>query len=235
MDRILILAGGFGTRLRSVVSDVPKPLAPINGKPFLTFLLESWVKQGIENYTFLLHHESDMMIRYIKSLQSSILQNAEVQWMVEPWPLGTGGSIAYAVHHRFIKGDFIVANADTWLGSGIQEVVASEANAIGVVKVENTSRYGQVIVENKLVTSFLEKEASSGSGWINAGLYKLSAPLFEGFAGQVFSLERNIFPQLAKEKQLKAVSLDTEFIDIGIPEDYHRFIEWVKLDGKKSL
>lgn len=226
---MLVLAGGFGARLSSVVSDVPKPLAPVMDRPYLHYLIESWVAQGVTSLTFLLHHKAELIRAFLKLQQSEgRLMGCKVDALTEPQPLGTGGAVAYAVQQLRLAGTFLVANADTWLGSGVTQVSAADAPAIALVQVENSERYGSVQFRNNRVIAFEEKQSSARSGWINAGLYHLRADLFHGWDGQPFSLERELFPKLVASDGLNAVPLDTDFIDIGIPEDYFRFCRWIE-------
>jgi D-glycero-alpha-D-manno-heptose 1-phosphate guanylyltransferase len=232
---LLVLAGGFGTRLRTAVSAVPKALAPVADRPYLYYLIENWVEQGVTSLTFLLHYQADLIEGFLESWQSmgKTPSNCAVRTVIEPRPLGTGGAIAFAVQQLEITGSFLAANADTWLGSGIQQVSNARAPAMAVVRVENSERYGSVRVEQNTVTGFDEKQHSGGAGWINAGLYHLHAAQFQDWNCQPFSLEREMFPALANAGQLKAIPLGTEFIDIGVPEDYFRFCRWIE-SGKLS-
>jgi len=232
---LMVLAGGFGTRLRSVVSNVPKPLAPVAGRPFLQYLIESWLEQGVTKLTFLLHYQAGMITGFLASQQGcELLRGCEVQILTEPRPLGTGGAVAYAVQQTGLTGPFLVANADTWLGSGLGEVLANAPPAIGVVRVNNSERYGSVRFGEHKVLAFEEKQNTKGAGWINAGLYHLRSDLFHEWNGQPFSLERDLFPDLAAAGRLGAAHLETEFIDIGIPEDYMRFCGWIE-SGKTRV
>lgn len=229
MTRLLVLAGGFGTRLRSVVDAVPKPLAPVAGKPYLHYLHESWTAQGVTAITFLLHYLAEPIKSFLKQEQrDGPLRNCAVDVVVEPTPLGTGGAIAYAVRQLGIRGDFLVANADTWLGSGIRALANTAAPALATIEVVDTGRYGNLDIRGTKVQGFREKQASGGRGWINAGLYHLSSDLFAEWDGAPYSIERDIFPGLARSGCLNAVALDTAFIDIGVPEDYFRFCRWIE-------
>jgi NDP-sugar pyrophosphorylase family protein len=226
---LLVLAGGFGSRLRSAVSDVPKPLAPVVGKPYLQHLIESWIDQGVTKFIFLLHYKADLIEEFLLSQKKNgRLKNCEMHILIEQQPLGTGGAVAYAVKQFHLTESFLVTNADTWLQTGINQAFESEAPAMAVLHVENSERYGSVKFELKNIISFEEKLVSSGKGWINAGLYHLSPDFFGDWNGQPFSLERELFPKLVVSGQLQAIPLNTEFIDIGIPEDYYRFCHWVE-------
>jgi NDP-sugar pyrophosphorylase family protein len=132
-----------------------------------------------------------------------------------------------------ITGDFFVANADTWLATGIRELGRVVAPAIATVNVSDTSRYGAVVKNDGLVRAFREKSESSGPGDINAGLYRLSADQFAGDEIRVGSFEVDVFPALVSQGALRMTHLKTDFIDIGIPADYFRFCEWIG-SGKAS-
>jgi D-glycero-alpha-D-manno-heptose 1-phosphate guanylyltransferase len=226
---LLVLAGGFGTRLRSVVSDVPKPLAPVLDRPYLHHLVESWVAQGVTRLTFLLHHQAELIAAFLQEQQrTGPLRNCALRMVTEPEPLGTGGAVAYAVRQLRMDSPFLVANADTWLGTGIAQISETDGPAMAIVHVANCERYGCLRTEKNKVVAFEEKQHSFGPGWINAGLYQLHADLFGGWDGQSFSLERELFPGLAVGGRLHAVPLQTDFIDIGVPDDYFRFCRWIE-------
>jgi D-glycero-alpha-D-manno-heptose 1-phosphate guanylyltransferase len=225
--KMLVLAGGFGTRLRDVVSDVPKPLAPVGSTPFLHYQVQHWVAQGVSSFIFLLHHQADLVDRFIEERRDGLLAGCTVQSITEPKPLDTGGAVAYAVRKIGLEGEFLVSNADTWLGSGVRELGSAGADAIIVVRQADVSRYGEVEVDGAgFVSAFREKSDSSGGGWINAGICALRAEHFTCWTGQSMSLEKDVFPKLLAARLLRAVPLESDFIDIGIPEDYLRFCRW---------
>ena len=230
MKNLIVLAGGFGSRLKTAVSDVPKPLAPIGDKTFLEYLINNWTKVGIKDITFLLHYESEKIIELLKSLsEKSFYKNVSFSFLVEDIPLGTGGSILNAIKVLNIKESFFVANADTWLSNGIQNLIQSDPISIGAIKVDQVDRYGSLDISNNKITSFIEKSNIGSSGWINAGIYHLSPEIFSKKNYQEsFSLEEVIFSELSLQNKLNACCLDGNFIDIGIPEDYYKFCEWVK-------
>ncbi|MZH02161.1 MAG: NTP transferase domain-containing protein [Nitrospinae bacterium] len=231
---LLVLAGGFGKRLRSAISEVPKPLAPVKGQPYLHYQIENWVDQGVTQLAFLLHYKADSIEAFLKAHQKQ-LENCKLLSLKESQPLGTGGAVAFAVQQFGLAGSFLVANADTWLSSGVQQVFDAEIPAIATVKVENSERYGSVKIEKNKIVAFEEKQNSSGPGLINAGLYHLHANLFRDWDGKPFSLERELFPKLASLGQLKSVFLETDFIDMGIPDDYFRICRWIESEKKGVL
>ena len=226
--RLLVLAGGFGTRLKTAIADVPKALAPIGDLPFLHLQLEHWRAQGSREFSFLLYHQADQIISFLQEQQGGLLKDCQVDWLIEPAPMDTGGALAHAVKTLGLKDDFLMINADTWLGGGIHEMMQSVAPAMAVVNLVDVSRYGQVHFDHaKRVTAFAEKNGQSAAGWINAGLCHLDAELFKNWDGQPFSLERELFATLVQNSRLTATPLQTDFIDIGVPADYHRFCRWV--------
>lgn len=234
--KMLVLAGGFGTRLQSVVTDVPKALAPVGDLSFLHLQIEHWIDQGLQSFVFLLHHQAGLIVNFLESEKKNLLKGCSVQWVTEPTPLGTGGAVANAVQKLHLSGDFLLTNADTWLGSGFQTVAQSAAPVLAVLHMRDASRYGQVQFDGKFhVTTFSEKGHHLGSGWINAGLCHLHSDFFSDWNGLPFSLERVLLPQLAGSGALTASKLQTDFIDIGIPADYLRFCRWIDIDRKGKL
>ncbi len=227
--KLLVLSGGFGTRLKSAVDEVPKALAPVGRFPFLRLQIEHWINQGIRNFCFLLHHQAELITEFLNLEKSYLLKDCDIDWLIESVPMDTGGAIANAVRARNIKGSFLATNADTWLGNGMYELRKNMSPSIAVIHLQDISRYGQVEFSKELrVNRFIEKTGERTSGWINAGIFHLDSSLFEGWKGQPFSLERELLPELVKCRILKAVPLETNFIDIGIPVDYHRFCKWIK-------
>lgn len=232
----MVLAGGLGSRLKTIVPEVPKALAPIYGVEFLQLQLAHWVEQGLRKFTFLLHHQAEKIIVFLKAQQAGVLKGCEVDWLIEPVPMDTGGAIAHAVKVLDLTGEILITNADTWLGGGILELMLSSSPAIAVVNLADVSRYGQVHFDhNQRVVTFNEKKSQRESGWINTGLYHLNTELFKGWEGHPFSLERELFPALIQNHYLTAVPLQIDFIDIGVPDDYFRFCRWVEAGRRIPL
>jgi len=231
---LLVLAGGLGTRLRSVVADVPKPLAPVDGHPFLHHAIENWRRQGIDKLMLLLQHRAEAIEKFVAE-HRELMAGLEVCISIEPQPLGTGGAVAHAVKAFGLSGSFLVTNADTWLGSGVTELAGARVPAMGIVRVDNVERYGCVRVDGGRIAAFSEKGCETGAGWINAGIYHLDAAVFDRWDGRPFSLEKELFPVLAAAGSLHGVALDTDFIDIGIPEDYARFCRWIASGKTEDL
>lgn len=234
--KLLVLAGGFGSRLQCVLPDTAKALAPVGEVPFLALQLENWIAQGIRSFVLLLHHHADQIIDFINNNKNPIIKDCEFKIIIETKPMDTGGAVANAVRELGLAGEFLVTNADTWLGSGIAELTVLPAHtpAMAVIRLDDSSRYGQVQFDDShRVTDFTEKDALSAAGWINAGLCRLSAEMFENWDGARFSLEKETLPTLVERGELQAVTISPEFIDIGIPADYQRFCRWIE-EGRKN-
>jgi D-glycero-alpha-D-manno-heptose 1-phosphate guanylyltransferase len=217
----IILAGGFGTRLRSVVSDVPKPLAPIAGRPFLAWLIDSLEAQGVSSVTLSVYHEWEKIRDYFAANPASL----PISYAVEEKPLGTGGAIAFAMRQHASDTSVLVLNGDTFVKadlSGLYQMHnASSANmSIVLREVPDSGRYGRVITEQSVVTSF--KQGLPGEpGYINAGIYVLSPDIFEGYRmPEAFSFEQDFMQVHVKSLKPASFVADEYFIDIGVPDDY---------------
>ena len=229
-EPIIILAGGFGTRLKSYLDGKPKPMADINGKPFIEYILKNLVQNGFNNFIFSLHYKSELIIEYLNLIKHELFIKCNVQYYVEETPLGTGGAVSYIISQANITGDFYVLNADTWIKDKLFELKESETNAIALIEVENSDRYGKVQINSEnIITNFIEKGDKLGKGLINSGFYKFNKRIFEGIEKKSYSLESDFFPILIKRRELRGVILNTEFIDIGVPVDYLRFCELIKI------
>lgn len=229
IPNLLVLAGGYGTRLSSELSGSPKPLAPIGNSCFLAYLLEAWKNSGVRRYAFLLHYQADQIINFLREHEENLLLDCEWSTIIEPTPLGTGGAIANAIKELNLQGNLLIANADTWVGNSLKVMATSHPPSIGVIQVNDTQRYGAIkFNKNQIIKEFTEKQDVKENGWINAGIYHLEAASFLQWNGLPFSLEQDFLPNLIKHKEVKAVPLETEFIDIGIPKDYKRFNQWIE-------
>ncbi|MER2492171.1 sugar phosphate nucleotidyltransferase [Catenovulum sediminis] len=229
---MLVLSGGFGTRLKSELGEMPKTLAPIGERFFLDYLLKEWIEQGITHYTFLLHHKYEQIINFINSqANESLLQHCKIDFIVESEPLGTGGAIANAIVKLGLTGNLLVANSDTWVPGAISSLLDdySGGNSIASVFIDDVGRYGRLRIVNGYVVEIDEKSIEGGPGWINAGIYMLDTKVFDNWQGHPFSLEKVTLRELAQTGKLKCQKLkNCDFIDIGVPSDYHRFIQWAK-------
>lgn len=229
---LLVLAGGFGTRLKSILPNTPKVMAPIGKKPFLYYQIENWSNQGIKSFIFLLHYQAEQIIRYCEDFLKKIFLDCNFKYIIEDKPLGTGGAIAFAVNSLNLKSNFLVINADTWLSDGLAEMKNSLSPAIGIIQLNNTKRYGNIIINNNnVIKNFSEKlpyKYKKHDIWINSGLYHFNPNLFKHLKNNSFSLEKDFITSMVKQNVVRAIKLNLldEFIDIGVPNDYNRFCEW---------
>ncbi len=219
---VAILAGGLGTRLRDVLGDTPKILAPVAGRPFLDHLLARLAAEGAARIVLCLGHLADKVTDY---LEDSGSVGADVRWIVEPQPLGTAGAVRHARDHLG-SDPVLVMNGDTWIDADLAPFVAAHRRSgatasVLCVRVDDVGRYGSVeIDESGQVQGFVEKDtARTGPGVINGGVYLLSRAgldLVEDLAGP--SLERDVLPRLPAGTVRGHVAEGAVFIDIGTPE-----------------
>lgn len=230
--KMLVLAGGFGTRLKKELNGKPKPLADINGTPFLQLQIDKWVQNGVTELIFLLYYESHQIISFLSENKEK-WKACSISWITEPKPMGTGGAICFAVQNLQLAGPFLVTNADTFLSGGFKEIWSTKSPSMLVKYSKDTERYGVISDdENGIVTTMREKPLHGSAGYINAGLYHFSAKLFQEWDGEAISLENSILNNFIENKMLKTCRVSVDFIDIGVPEDYKKFCDW-HLDGKK--
>lgn len=219
----IILAGGFGTRLRSVLADVPKPMAPIHDKPFLAYLLDYLQAQGITEVVLSVHYLREQIQAYFKDSY----QQMTIRYAIEEQPLGTGGAIIKSLQLVDKNQPVFVLNGDTFLRLNykvmlLQHHWQAAPLTMALRKIPDCSRYGVVITEEDKVVAFKE-QGTAAAGLINAGVYLLNPTLFNNTAlPEQFSFERDfLFPQIAT-LQPRPFIVDDYFIDIGVPEDYAR-------------
>lgn len=217
----VLLAGGFGTRIKDVLPDVPKPMAPLEGKPFLEWVLRYWRGQGVNRFVVSLGHLAPVAQRYLAERPPDGL---EIESLVEPAPLGTGGAIRYAAAHAALGDPFLVANADSLAAADCRPAfecaARSEIDAVILgLKVPDASRYGSLDTDpHGNLTGFREKQP--GVGLINAGVYILKRRLIDRFPPLTpLSLERDVFPALlASGARIAVVPAEAPFLDIGTRE-----------------
>jgi len=220
----LLLVGGLGTRLRSTVPSLPKPLASVGKKSFLELLICQLKHQGIRRVILCTGYLADQVENEFGDGRALDL---EISYSKELEPLGTAGAVKLAQSHLADPFDFLVMNGDSFLEIDLRQLIQfhRDRNALvsmAVVRVEDSSRYGTVQVEsNQKVIGFVEKAGSDGPGWINAGVYVFSPEVFQYIPQGRSSLEKDVFPHLLG-KGVYAQEHSGMFIDIGTPEDYRR-------------
>lgn len=219
----IILAGGLGTRLRSVVADVPKCLADVNGKPFLYYIINHLKRNGIKKFIFSLGYKSNQVETFIKS---NLLEEEYIN-VVEKEPLGTGGGIQLAMKMSS-ENNCIVVNGDTYFDVDLKELSSFhiKENAectISLKPMKNFSRYGSVAIHDNNTLSYFKEKQFVESGFINGGVYALNTQKFlkRHFPGK-FYFEKDYLEANVTSQAFKGFIQDKYFIDIGIPEDYQK-------------
>ena len=235
----LILVGGLGTRLRSVIADIPKPMAPVAGKPFLEYLI-GWVgRAGIQRVVLCAGYGAGQIKEYFGEGDAFGIQ---ITYSVEDEPLGTWGAIRLAGQQ--IKGQFVVLNGDSWLQVDLGRLLEFHRRKKGVctiaaVEVANSSRFGSMRMDGAgRVTEFSEKQRE-GSSLINGGVYVFSREIFGAVPPTTgpCSLEKEIFPALIP-REIYGMPVKGYFVDIGVPEEYKRLLQdargWMKALGLET-
>jgi D-glycero-alpha-D-manno-heptose 1-phosphate guanylyltransferase len=219
----IILAGGFGTRLQSVVTEVPKPMAPVAGHPFLEYLLAFAYRQGVEKTVLSVGYKKEV----IKAHFGAEWSGMKVEYAVEDEPLGTGGAIWNALKHCEDE-TVVVLNGDSLFEVDIQALYQQkkrkEADMVLSLKpMKNFDRYGVVEIDaNGRILEFKEKTFRD-KGLINGGVYCFDAGWAHGLglSGR-FSFEKEVLEHYIKTKAFYGYISEAYFIDIGMPEDYKR-------------
>lgn len=228
----IILAGGLGTRLRSVVKEVPKCMAPVAGKPFLWYLLKYLSRFDVSRVILSVGYLREIICKWIDEVKDEF--PFEFDYAVEDVPLGTGGGIKLALS-RTSDSDVVVLNGDTFFDVDLNALMETHkrlnaAITLALKPMCNFDRYGQVIIdeESGKIQAFKEKEHCR-EGLINGGVYVIckQESLFCGFP-EKFSFETAVLEPQCKLGKLVGVVQNGYFIDIGIPEDYSRANEAFK-------
>ncbi len=222
----IILAGGFGTRLQSVVKDIPKPMAPVHDKPFLAYLLEYLKSQGITRVVLSVHYLREQIEAYF----GAHYQGIDISYAVEDQPLGTGGAIVNALQFVDSAEPVFVLNGDTYLKLNYKAMFAQHQETSPVLtmalrKIQDCSRYGVVSLRDQEVVAFNE-QGTPAPGLINAGVYLVNPALIKLFPVSMssFSFEKEfLFPHISQLRP-RAFVVDDYFIDIGVPADYEQII-----------
>ncbi|RPG17971.1 MAG: hypothetical protein CBC84_001870 [Pelagibacteraceae bacterium TMED124] len=215
----ILLAGGRGTRLREIVNDRPKPLALINGRPFITIILDRIIKYSCEKIFITVSFKGDMFKKYLGSNYKGV----PLKYIYEKSPLGTGGAVLNAF--RFLSREkAIIINADTFLDLNYSKFIkygTDKDYLLCATKVENSERYGLLnISKDSKVLGFFEKQKNC-SGYINSGVYMFNKSIIDLYKNiDNCSLETKILKDLTDQNKLFAYKCNSFFIDIGIPKDF---------------
>ena len=217
----IILAGGLGTRLRSVVSDRPKVLAEVGGRPFVVRLLEQLTTAPVKNIVLCTGHLGEQ----VEATLGTQYQSIPLTYSREESPLGTAGAIRRALPH--VQSDpVLVLNGDSYCECDLAALIEfhrthAARDTLCLRAVEDTSRYGRVGLDSQDRILAFDEKGVSGRGWINAGIYLLARSTIENIpSGRAVSIERETFPRLLGQGLFGFRTRGTRFIDIGTPDSY---------------
>lgn len=218
----IILAGGLGTRLKQVIADMPKPMAPVNGIPFLTYILDYLVENGTNRVIMAVGYKWESIKRHYGSKYKDL----DIVYSVENEPLGTGGAIKQALNLCFEKEVFII-NGDTYFKVDLKQMKKAHLEytadlTIATKIMYNFDRYGTIIIEKCRIIKFEEKQFKE-YGLINGGVYLCNKNILEQISENKFSFEKDFLEKELLNNKIFSFESQEYFIDIGIPEDYKNF------------
>ncbi len=218
----IVLAGGLGTRLASRLHGLPKPMAPIAGRPFLEILLTQLRRSGCARVLLSVGHQHTVIQEHF----GAAFHGMAIDYVIESVSLGTGGAIRLALAQAREE-SVLVLNGDTFLDADYAAMLGfhtleGATVTLAVVHRDDVSRYGSVTIEGQRIAGFQEK-GSSGPGWISAGTYAVARNLaWPSALPEKFSIERDFFVPEVAGLRPAAYKVDGFFLDIGIPEDLDR-------------
>jgi D-glycero-alpha-D-manno-heptose 1-phosphate guanylyltransferase len=224
----IILAGGMGTRLRSAVPDIPKPMAPINNKPFLEYQLDYWIGQGIQRFILSVGYKRDIIISHF----GTKYKNAFIEYVEEVEPLGTGGGLLLAARNENLP--LLVLNGDTFFRVKLSDIVEYHCAmhsdwTFALFRSNEEGRYMGVQLDSKGKIFSLTSASNEIGCQANGGIYVVNPDIFNKsifLPGQKCSLEDELVPDLlASGQSVYGFPIQGEFIDIGVPIDYYRAAE----------
>jgi len=221
--KAIVLAGGLGTRLSRIISDIPKPMAQIGSRPFLEYLLDNLVEQDVEQVILAVSHKGEVIREHFGDSYRGI----PLEYSVEDEPLGTGGAIRQALE-TIPDNEILVLNGDTLFHVDLEALADAHHRGkalltIALKQVADCGRFGRVKVsDNGVITEFMEK-STQGSGWINGGIYMLNRRLLNDLPMPAkFSFEQDLIESNIDRIRPVAYQSNAYFIDMGVPDDYER-------------
>ena len=227
MTTAIVLAGGLGTRLREAVSGLPKPMAPVNGRPFLEYLIDYWIEQGVERFVMSVGYLHQHVVNHFGYCYKGV----EIEYSVEDSPLGTGGALLLASSKLNSNHPFLLLNGDTFFAVDLGQLIDFSSGiradwCLSIFQSSDQSRYlGLDLSSNGTIRSF-NPSAPSDRKFVNGGVYLVhpnSLPQLAQSTKINISLEQDIFPMALKKGQnFVGLEFTGTFIDIGIPSDYQK-------------
>lgn len=222
----VILVGGQGTRLASVVRDVPKPMASVMGRPFVDVIVDRLAQQGVGRIVMATGHKAEIIHDHYKD-------DPRIVCIREDTPMGTGGAVLNALAQVPDMTDpFYVLNGDSFYPFDLKafDAASLDTGLLGAVEMDDSARYGTLDIDaDDTIQAFVEKTGQNVPGLVSAGVYCLRRSVFDDLPLTPLSLEKDIFPQLAAAGRLRAVRNKGPMLDIGLPETYQAAGDFLKM------
>ena len=226
MPSAVILAGGLGTRLRSAVPDLPKPMAPISGRPFLEYQLDYWISQGVSRFVLSVGYRHEAITEHFGPRYKGV----DLEYAIEEQPLGTGGAFLLAAEKTGLREPFLLLNGDTYfrVDWSVLNDYALEHDAdwcFSLFRTSEAGRYMGIELSSEGRITSLKSGVEQGPRLANGGVYWVHPRVLSGAwrGGAKLSLEDGVFPAaFAAGQRLFGLEFTGTFIDIGVPDDYHR-------------
>lgn len=234
----IVLAGGLGTRLKEHVPDLPKPMAPVGGRPFLEHQIDYWIEQGVSSFILSVGYKREV----IQSRFGDRYRDAEISYAVEEKPLGTGGGLILSVEKLKTDNPFILLNGDTFFEVDLSEMENLHKGknsdvTVALHQLKENTRYGSVKLDGDGKITDFNSAPDAGNSLINGGVYIINPAALSSTkwrSGDNVSLEDDLFPAMIESGiRFYGYLSSGRFIDIGVPEDYKRSEEL--LGDKNSL
>jgi len=222
----IVLAGGLGARLRAQVPDLPKPMAPVRGRPFLCHLLDHWIGNGISRFVLAISFRREQIRVYF----GNSYRGVPLDYSVETEPLGTGGALLQALNLVGGRGPCLVLNGDTWFPVSGRDLLRRHRAScalltLALTRVAEVSRYGKISLSHAGLVESVSRDGQGTPSLINAGVYAVDPRLLEALydLSRPCSLEETIIPVLVtRGEPIAGLVAAADFVDIGIPADYLR-------------
>jgi D-glycero-alpha-D-manno-heptose 1-phosphate guanylyltransferase len=218
----IILAGGLGTRLRDIIKDIPKPMAPINGTPFLHYIFEWLSNYPVNNVVLSVGYKAEVILNHFNTNYNGII----IKYANENTPLGTGGAIKNALN-KTVEDDILIINGDTYFPIDLNRFADFHQShksdiSIALKHMTDFDRYGSVKLLNNKIISFDEKQYLK-EGLISGGIYIINKKAINlNCVPDVFSFETEILEKFANKGSINGMVFNNTFIDIGVPADYNK-------------
>lgn len=235
----IILAGGLGSRLRQAVPDLPKPMAPVNGRPFLEHQIDYWIAQGLRRFVLSVGFRRDQIVSHF----GRRYRGCEIAYAEEYSPQGTGGGLLLAVEKLEAPEPFLVLNGDTFFEVSLPALVSFHQSrkaelTIALFSSKDNERYmGIELNDDATITSF--ESATGTSRLANGGVYLMDRDLFVSLPwgkGEKLSLENDLFKHFHRSgRNIRGFVCTGRFIDIGVPEDYRRAGKILSTDTQRDF